>query len=141
MFVLRVTGGLKCLQVCSASRSVFASSRSHSYHATRHEHCESAAGWACVWRLVANARPPAGWASLQVPGMQLHLTILLQNHSILPHRFTTSPSQHFTTLLSQHFTTLLLHHPPPYDPTPQHHLCVYIYYIFNYYFENNNNKY
>lgn len=54
-------------KVCTSTRSVFASSRSNAYHVTRHEHAESAEGWHCVSTLAANARPPWGWASLQVP--------------------------------------------------------------------------
>ncbi|XP_045484505.1 chromatin-remodeling ATPase INO80 [Pieris rapae] len=54
-------------KVCAPRRQAFAVSRSFAYHMTRHAHCESAAGSETISRLVDNARPPYGWASLQVP--------------------------------------------------------------------------
>ncbi|XP_075984610.1 chromatin-remodeling ATPase INO80 isoform X2 [Anticarsia gemmatalis] len=54
-------------KVCTGTRGVFASCRRHAYHVTRHAHADSAEGWRCVSSLAASARPPWGWASLQVP--------------------------------------------------------------------------
>ncbi|CAH2095191.1 unnamed protein product [Euphydryas editha] len=54
-------------KVSAFTRAPFASSRSFAHHVRRHEHGESAAGARALARLVAAARPPAGWASLQVP--------------------------------------------------------------------------
>ncbi|XP_073959582.1 LOW QUALITY PROTEIN: chromatin-remodeling ATPase INO80-like [Choristoneura fumiferana] len=54
-------------KVCACPCAPFASSRGFAYHNTRHAHCESAAGAAVAARLVAAARPPRGWAPLQVP--------------------------------------------------------------------------
>ncbi|KAL0868568.1 hypothetical protein ABMA27_008036 [Loxostege sticticalis] len=54
-------------KVSANTRSPFAVSRSFAYHVTRHQHAESQEGCDTVDRLVAAARPPSGWASLQVP--------------------------------------------------------------------------
>ncbi|XP_063529749.1 chromatin-remodeling ATPase INO80 isoform X1 [Cydia strobilella] len=54
-------------KVCVCPLQPFASSRQFAYHRTRHAHAESGAGAHALARLVAAARPPAGWAPLQVP--------------------------------------------------------------------------
>ncbi|XP_037302740.1 LOW QUALITY PROTEIN: chromatin-remodeling ATPase INO80-like, partial [Manduca sexta] len=54
-------------KVCARTVRAFASSRRFAYAVTRHEHAECARGWRTLRRLVAAARPPAGWATLQVP--------------------------------------------------------------------------
>ncbi|CAG4960273.1 unnamed protein product [Colias eurytheme] len=54
-------------KVCAPTRQSFSVSRSHAYHIKRHTHCETRLGSDTVARLVDNARPPYGWASLQVP--------------------------------------------------------------------------
>ncbi|XP_053615593.1 chromatin-remodeling ATPase INO80 isoform X2 [Plodia interpunctella] len=54
-------------KVCANTRSAFAVSRSFAYHMRRHSHGECAEGAAVLDRLVAAARPPRGWATLQVP--------------------------------------------------------------------------
>ncbi|XP_028159742.1 chromatin-remodeling ATPase INO80 [Ostrinia furnacalis] len=59
--------GWASLQVSVHTRVPFAVSRSFAYHVTRHQHAECREGCEAADRLVAAARPPAGWASLQVP--------------------------------------------------------------------------
>nr|XP_026497492.1 chromatin-remodeling ATPase INO80 isoform X2 [Vanessa tameamea] len=54
-------------KVSAFTRVAFASSRSFAHHVRRHEHGDSAAGARTLARLVAAARSPTGWASLQVP--------------------------------------------------------------------------
>ncbi|XP_063832717.1 chromatin-remodeling ATPase INO80 [Ostrinia nubilalis] len=54
-------------KVSAHTRVPFAVSRSFAYHVTRHQHAECREGCEAADRLVAAARPPAGWASLQVP--------------------------------------------------------------------------
>ncbi|KAJ0172326.1 hypothetical protein K1T71_012299 [Dendrolimus kikuchii] len=54
-------------KVCASTIVPFAVSRSFAYHLKRHQHGECADGANTLARLVANARPPCGWASLQVP--------------------------------------------------------------------------
>ncbi|GBP42676.1 Putative DNA helicase Ino80 [Eumeta japonica] len=54
-------------KVLSFTRGIFASSRSAAYHRKRHDHGENADGAAMLARLILAARPPQGWATLQVP--------------------------------------------------------------------------
>ncbi|XP_059051639.1 chromatin-remodeling ATPase INO80 [Achroia grisella] len=54
-------------KVCASTRCPFAVSRNFAYHVRRHQHGECSAGSDTLARLVASARPPWGWASLQVP--------------------------------------------------------------------------
>ncbi|KAM3961158.1 LOW QUALITY PROTEIN: chromatin-remodeling ATPase INO80 [Aphomia sociella] len=54
-------------KVCANTRCSFAVSRNFAYHVRRHQHAECAEGSDTLARLVAAARAPWGWASLQVP--------------------------------------------------------------------------
>ncbi|CAG9793458.1 unnamed protein product [Diatraea saccharalis] len=54
-------------KVCANTRVPFAVSRSFAYHVTRHQHAECREGSDTLTRLVDAARPPGGWATLQVP--------------------------------------------------------------------------
>lgn len=54
-------------KVCASMVQPFAVSRGFAYHLKRHHHGECADGANTLARLVAKARPPCGWASLQVP--------------------------------------------------------------------------
>ncbi|XP_052754026.1 chromatin-remodeling ATPase INO80 [Galleria mellonella] len=54
-------------KVCANTRCPFAVSRNFAYHVRRHQHGECAEGSDTLARLVAIAKPPWGWASLQVP--------------------------------------------------------------------------
>ncbi|XP_060806009.1 chromatin-remodeling ATPase INO80 isoform X2 [Amyelois transitella] len=54
-------------KVIAHTRQAFAVSRSFAYHVRRHCQCECAEGAELVAALVAGARPPRGWAELQVP--------------------------------------------------------------------------
>ncbi|CAH0731987.1 unnamed protein product, partial [Brenthis ino] len=54
-------------KVSAFTRAVFACSRRHAHHARRHAHGDSAAGAAALAALSQCARPPHGWAELQVP--------------------------------------------------------------------------
>ncbi|XP_072933681.1 chromatin-remodeling ATPase INO80 [Epargyreus clarus] len=54
-------------KVCANTRAMFASSRGVAWRNVRHAHAENAQGSDTLARLLAAARPPRGWASLQVP--------------------------------------------------------------------------